>query len=147
MMFFQLYNSQNHPLLSGLKTLTSFVAICSSLPAGAFAQDTLLLRSFPGKIIFNAPASVKPAPKTDDIHFPYLKNAVYTADTAAINARYLPSLNPQLTWRYTYPITKEQMEEREKRYREENDFKGQIANEFVRSIFSRKKLKAVKPTL
>jgi hypothetical protein len=147
MMLFRPYHSHKDLFIKGPGILMGFIAICICRPACAEAQDTLALRSFPGKIILTAPASEKPTTKTNDTNFSFLTSSAHTADTAAINARYLPSLNPQLIWRHTYPISKEQMEEREKRYREENDIKGQIVDEFVRSIFSRKKLKAVKPTL
>ncbi len=124
-----------------------YVLVACWLPLGAEAQDTLRLGSFPGEIVLNTHYSIFPTVKTAQLNYPYFSGSGYSPHRAAINARYLPSLNPQLIWKHTYPKTREQMEERDRRIREENDISRQVIDDVFHSVLSRKKLKAVKPTL
>lgn len=121
-------------------------------PLTASSQDSLQLRSFKRSNIHYLPlvfangkltTGQQPAKKG-----PYLvtQNIRFRADTAAISERYVPGANPRLIWNLSYPLTEDQRRVKAEEQRMEEQIGRQIANEVIQTIFSRKKIPAVKPT-
>lgn len=67
----------------------------------------------------------------------------YHADTALINARYKPAVNPLLLWKNDFPLTAEQVKQRAEWEKAENN----TLNQAIKPVFTRKKKSAFLPTL
>jgi hypothetical protein len=135
-----------------VKKLVSGFGICFIFPLILKAQDSLQLRSFKDSNVYYTPLIFTETSKNGGQQpskkgsYLLAQDIDFSLNTAAINERYSPSLNPLLLWKLSYPLTEEQIRRRNEEQEREEKIGNQIMNEVFQTIFSRKKLKPVKPT-